>query len=75
MRFKMDENLTLEVAELLWAVDYDAMMVTEQELRGEDDALISEACLREGRALVTLDLDFSRLSTALRLLALQVLKT
>jgi predicted nuclease of predicted toxin-antitoxin system len=56
----MDENLTLEVAELLWAVDYDAMMVTEQELRGEDDALISEACLREGRVLVTPAPDFIR---------------
>jgi predicted nuclease of predicted toxin-antitoxin system len=35
------------------------MTFIEQELRGEDDALISEVCLREGRVLITLDLDFA----------------
>jgi len=59
MKFKIDENLPLEIAELLWTVGYDALTVIEQELRGEGDALISETCLREGRVLVTLDLDFA----------------
>jgi predicted nuclease of predicted toxin-antitoxin system len=51
MRFKIDENLPVEIAELFRAIGYDAMTVIEQELRGEDDALISEACLQEGRVL------------------------
>ena len=51
MKLKIDENLPVEIAELLWTVSYDAMTVIEQELRGEDDALISEACLQEGRVL------------------------
>ena len=40
MKFKIDENLPLEIAELLWTVGYDALTVIEQELRGEGDALI-----------------------------------
>ncbi|TEU17175.1 MAG: hypothetical protein E3J21_09050 [Anaerolineales bacterium] len=59
MKFKIDENLPVEIAELLWTVGYDAMTVIEQELRGGDDAFISATCLREGRILVTLDLDFA----------------
>jgi predicted nuclease of predicted toxin-antitoxin system len=51
VKFKIDENLPVEIAGLLRAVGYDAMTVIEQELRGEDDALISEACLQEGRVL------------------------
>jgi predicted nuclease of predicted toxin-antitoxin system len=59
MKFKIDENLPVEIAELLRAVDCDALTVIEQDLTGENDTLISETCLREGRVLVTLDLDFA----------------
>jgi predicted nuclease of predicted toxin-antitoxin system len=51
VKFKIDKNLPVEIAELLRAIGYDAITVIEQELRGEDDALISEACLQEGRVL------------------------
>lgn len=63
MRFKIDENLPVEMADLLRSAQHDATTVVDQELRGEDDLCIIGACLREGRALVTLDLDFADVRT------------
>jgi len=63
MKFKIDENLPVETADLLRAADHDATTVVDQGLRGEDDVRIIEACLREGRTLVTLDLDFADVRT------------
>lgn len=63
MRFKTDENLHPEVAELLRQRGHDAMTVWDQGLRGHPDSEITEACQREGRALVTLDLDFGNIMT------------
>jgi len=63
MKFKTDENLPMEMADLLRAADHDATTVVDQELRGEDDIRIIEACLQEGRALVTLDLDLADVRT------------
>lgn len=59
MRFKVDENLPVEIAELLRQHAYDALTVTEQQLNGQPDAHIADVCQAEGRALVTLDLDFA----------------
>ena len=59
MRFKVDENLPLEVAERLRAYGHDAQTVLEQELGGSDDSRLAALCQREGRALVTLDMDFA----------------
>lgn len=59
MKFKIDENLPLEIAELLRSAHHDAATVMDQGLRGADDCLIIDACLRQGRVLVTLDLDFA----------------
>ena len=59
MRFKIDENLPVEVAELLRLLAYDTLTVTEQGLNGQPDARVAEACQAEQRALVTLDLDFA----------------
>ena len=59
MRFKVDENLPLEVAERLRASGHDAQTVLEQELGGSDDSRLVALCQREGRALVTLDMDFA----------------
>lgn len=63
MKFKIDENLPVEMADLLRSAHHDATTVVDQELRGEDDIRIIEACLQEGRALVTLDLDFADIRT------------
>ncbi len=59
MRFKVDENLPVEVTELLQQAGHDASTVVEQRLGGEPDATVASLCQREKRALVTLDTDFA----------------
>ncbi len=63
MKFKIDDNLLVEIADLLRSAHHDATTVIDQRLRGEGDLHIIETCLREGRALVTLDLDFADVRT------------
>ena len=63
MRFKVDENLPLEIGARLVDAGHDATTVTEQDLVGEPDDRLAEVCKRERRALVTLDLDFADIRT------------
>ena len=63
MRFKIDENLPVEVAELLRRVGYDAVSVFDQHLEGSDDPAIASVCQQEHRCLITLDKDFSDIRT------------
>ena len=59
MRLKVDENLPTDVAELLGSAGHDALTVFDQQLVGGGDSRILDVCREEGRALITLDLDFS----------------
>jgi predicted nuclease of predicted toxin-antitoxin system len=59
MRFKVDENLPIEAAELLRQAGHDAMTVPEQGLGGEPDEHIASVCQDEALALVSLDTDFA----------------
>ena len=59
MRFKIDENLPVEVAELLRQSGYDAVTIPEQHLGGSADSEVISVCQQESRVLVTLDLDFA----------------
>ena len=59
MRFKIDENLPVDVAELLRQESHDAITVLEQDLGGEADSDIAGVCQQEERALITLDTDFA----------------
>jgi predicted nuclease of predicted toxin-antitoxin system len=59
MKFKIDENLPAEFAELLVAAGHDAKTVVDQCMSGATDTAVIEICTKEGRALVTLDLDFA----------------
>ena len=59
MRFKIDENLPVEFAELLAADGHDAVSVITQGLQGKDDVTLVNRCLAEERILVTLGLDFA----------------
>jgi predicted nuclease of predicted toxin-antitoxin system len=61
MLFKIDENIHQEVAELLRQQGYDAVSVFDQGMRGYPDGEVAAVCRREGRAIVTLDLDFSNI--------------
>lgn len=63
MRFKIDENLPVEIAELLRDVGHDALTVQEQRLGGSPDPNIASVCREENRALVTLDTDFADIRT------------
>ena len=58
MRFKLDENLPLECAELLREAGHDSRTVQGQGLSGAEDSVIAQACADETRVLLTLDLDF-----------------
>ena len=59
MKFKIDENLPIEIAELLRQAGYDAATVYDQNHVGKADADIASICQLEQRAVVTLDLDFA----------------
>lgn len=62
MRFKIDENVPIEAAELLRVAGYtDCHTVYDERLAGAPDAALANAIRVEGRALVTLDLDFADL--------------
>ncbi len=63
MKFKIDENLPIEFADLLIVRGYEATTVIGQKLQGKPDDTILGACLREKRILVTLDLDFADIKT------------
>jgi len=59
MKFKVDENLPVEVAELLRQANHDAITVQEQHLGGSADSDVALVCQQERRILVTLDMDFA----------------
>ena len=59
MRFKIDENLPIEVSRLLGQAGHDAATVVAQALSGSPDPDIASVCQSEGRALITLDTDFA----------------
>lgn len=61
MKFKVDENLPIEIAELLRQAGHDALTVLDQSMGGFKDGHLAGICRTEGRALVTLDLDFSNI--------------
>jgi predicted nuclease of predicted toxin-antitoxin system len=59
MRCKIDEHLPLEIKVLLTQHGHDPVTVAEQGLAGGTDPVVAQVCRKEGRALPTLDLDFS----------------
>jgi len=63
MRFKVDENLPIDAAELLRANGHDTMTIFDQQMVGEPDPKVASVCKAEERAIITLDLDFSDIRT------------
>lgn len=59
MKLKLDENLGVRGKQLLDAAGHDACTVAAQKLTAADDRHLIEICRLEGRALVTLDVDFA----------------
>lgn len=58
MRFKMDENLPVEVARLVQAAGHEVETVPAEGLAGQPDEVVFAACQQEDRVLVTLDRGF-----------------
>jgi predicted nuclease of predicted toxin-antitoxin system len=63
MKFKVDENLPIDVAQLLREAGHDVYSVHEQGLVGAKDQVLAEVCQSENRAMVTLDTHFADIRT------------
>lgn len=63
MKFKIDENLPVEIADLFRNAGFDATTVLEQTLGGEADQTLAAICRIEQRIMVTLDVDFADIRT------------
>lgn len=63
MKFKIDENLPVDIVELLRSAQHDAVTVSDQGLGGENDLNIVNECKSEKRILITLDMDFTDIRT------------
>jgi predicted nuclease of predicted toxin-antitoxin system len=59
MKVKTDQNVPVEAAEDLREAGHDAVTVDDEGLGGQPDARVADACRAEGRAILTLDLDFA----------------
>lgn len=59
MHIKLDENLGLRGADIFRAAGHEVSSVFEQGLTSAPDEDVADVCRREGRCLVTLDLDFA----------------
>jgi hypothetical protein len=60
VKLKVDENIGRSGIELLRKRGHDTMGVREQGLGGKPDGDVFEACVAEGRTLITLDRDFGQ---------------
>lgn len=63
MKFKIDQNIPEEAAELLRSAGHDAMTTREQGLTRASDSEIARVCREEDRAILTFDLDFGDVRT------------
>lgn len=59
MRFKLDENVPRRARDRLESRGWDVQDVHQEGLASAFDRPIQEACEREDRILVTLDMDFA----------------
>ena len=59
MRFKLDENIPLELGELLRVAGHDAVTVLDQGHAGFVDRDVAAVCRREGRIVITFDTGFA----------------
>jgi predicted nuclease of predicted toxin-antitoxin system len=59
MRIKLDENLSHQLRAVIDACGHETDTVADEGLLSQSDQAVGEAAKREGRMLLTLDLDFS----------------
>lgn len=58
---KLDENFSQYIAEIFQNAGHDTETVFGENLSGEPDEIIFNECQKEGRCIVTLDLDFANI--------------
>ena len=63
MKLKLDENIAESAAPRLAVLGFDVDTARAEGLGGKSDAAVWAAAQREGRFLVTHDLDFSSIRT------------
>ena len=59
MKVKLDENITLDAVAVFRAAGHDVDTVPDEGLTGAADSAVWDACVGEGRMLVTFDLGFA----------------
>jgi len=59
--FKLDENLSPSLKDLLQREGHDAATVADESLQGSADPEIADVCRAEGRCLITADEDFAQI--------------
>lgn len=59
MRLKVDENISRRAIRTMRDAGHDVATVAEQGLESSPDRDLARVCAGEGRALVSLDLDFA----------------
>lgn len=62
-KFKIDENLPIEAANILNRFGYDTDTVLDEGLQGTTDVVLINICKKENRIFITFDLDFSDVRT------------
>jgi predicted nuclease of predicted toxin-antitoxin system len=63
MKFKLDENFPLGAQGCFGGAGFDCHTVSDEELVGGSDDRLIEICRKEGRILLSLDLDFADIVT------------
>ena len=63
MKFKIDENLPLEVADVLHQAGHNVETVHSEKITGVSDQQLSKICQKENRILLTLDIGFADIRT------------
>jgi len=63
LRFKLDENLPLQLKRLFTESGHDAVTVLDQGMGGTADSDVAFACRNEERVLLTQDTDFADSNT------------
>jgi predicted nuclease of predicted toxin-antitoxin system len=61
VKFKIDENLPEDLAQLLRDAGWDCRSVVDQQLGGEGDPRIADVCRAENRILITFDRGFANI--------------
>ncbi len=59
LKFKLDENFGTRTQNVFRSAGFDVQTVRDEDLQGCTDQHLFDVCCKEGRCLVTLDLDFA----------------